>query len=62
VGRPLDGYLALAHATVGDTSAARSAAERAEEQATTWGMTAYLDWFARRRADLGFEQVRHGRG
>ncbi|GAA3642485.1 hypothetical protein GCM10022236_51460 [Microlunatus ginsengisoli] len=49
---PVDGYLALAEAVLGNAEAARSAAGRAVAQAQEWGMAAYLDWLHRWRAAL----------
>ncbi|HSO66078.1 MAG TPA: hypothetical protein VLQ78_13345, partial [Ornithinibacter sp.] len=54
VSGPVDGYLALALAVVGEREEAGALAERAEALATRWGMTAYLRWLAERRAHLGF--------
>ncbi len=50
---PVDGYLALVEAAIGDLDAARASAQRAEAQAREWGMTAFVDWFAVHRARLG---------
>ena len=50
---PVDGYLTLVEATVGDAAAARASADRAEVLAREWGMTAFLDWLAGERARLG---------
>ncbi len=51
---PVDGYLALAHATVGDTASARAHADAAHELAAAWDMSAYVAWLAghRQRLDL----------
>ncbi len=51
---PVDGYLALALALLGDVDQARAAAARAEALATTWRLPAYLGWLAERRSSLGF--------
>ena len=48
VSGPVDGYLALALAVVGEREEATALAERAEALATRWGMMAYLRWFAER--------------
>ena len=50
VGGPLDGYLALAEAVLGNRRAATSAADRALEQARAWGMSAYVRWLSRHRS------------
>jgi ATP/maltotriose-dependent transcriptional regulator MalT len=39
---PVDGYLAIALATLGETEQAAGMAERAEALARRWGMSAYL--------------------
>ena len=44
VGGPLDGYLALAEAALGNRPAATAAADRALEQARAWDMSAYVRW------------------
>jgi len=41
---PVDGYLALAAATLGDLEAAGRHAAEAHRLATEWGLTAYLSW------------------
>ncbi|HEU4997346.1 MAG TPA: BTAD domain-containing putative transcriptional regulator [Lapillicoccus sp.] len=51
---PVDGYLALAQATTGDTAAAARLADRALEQADAWRLPAYRSWLLGRRARLGF--------
>ena len=50
VGGPLDGYLALAEAALGNRPAATAAADRALEQARAWDMSAYVRWLMRHRA------------
>ena len=50
VAGPLDGYLALAEAALGNRPAATTAADRALEQARAWGMSAYVRWLLRHRA------------
>ena len=50
VAGPLDGYLALAEAALGNRSAATAAANRALEQARVWNMSAYAGWLSRHRA------------
>jgi hypothetical protein len=54
VSGPVDGYLALALAVVGERAEATALADRAEALATRWGMVAYLRWFAERRSHLSF--------
>ena len=54
VSGPVDGYLALALAVVGEREEATALAERAEALASRWRMTAYLRWFAVERNRLGF--------
>jgi hypothetical protein len=49
---PVDGYLALAHATCGDLAAASHFADRAEALAQEWQLTAYVDWLSCHRARL----------
>jgi hypothetical protein len=44
---PVDGYLALAAATLGDTDAASRHAGEAHRLAAEWGLTAYLAWLDR---------------
>jgi hypothetical protein len=51
---PVDGYLAIAHAVVGERDAATALADRAVALATRWGMPAYQRWFAGERSRLGF--------
>ena len=51
---PVDGYVAIALATLGERAEAATFAARAEALATHWGMTAYLRWFAAERTRLGF--------
>ena len=50
VAGPLDGYLALAEAALGNRPAATAAADRALDQARAWGMSAYVRWLGRHRA------------
>ncbi|MFC5176498.1 BTAD domain-containing putative transcriptional regulator [Nocardioides taihuensis] len=50
---PVDGYLALVEATLGDHEAAVAHLEAAEQLAAEWGMTAYVAWLGRERARLG---------
>ncbi len=50
VAGPLDGYLALAEAVLGNRSAAMAAADRALDQARAWDMSAYVRWLERRRS------------
>ena len=50
VAGPLDGYLALAEAALGNRPAAAAAADRALEQARAWPMSAYVRWLLRHRA------------
>lgn len=54
VAGPVDGYLALAEATLGHRSAAAAAADRAAEQARTWQLSAYLRWLDRHRSRGGW--------
>ena len=54
VSGPVDGYLAIALAVLGERSEASAFAARAEALATRWGMTAYLRWLAVERHRLGF--------
>jgi hypothetical protein len=54
VSGPVDGYLALALAVLGERVEATALADRAEALATRWAMTAYLRWLAERRAHLRF--------
>ncbi|MCW2761056.1 MAG: hypothetical protein JWR85_1257 [Marmoricola sp.] len=51
---PVDGYLALALATLGRTDEAARAAERAHKQAEEWALTGYSAWLDRRRERLRF--------
>jgi hypothetical protein len=51
---PLDGYLALALATVGETDEAAKRADAALALAEDWGFTAYLDWLREGRKRMGF--------
>ena len=54
VSGPVDGYLALALAVLGEREEATALAERAEALASRWRMTAYLRWFTGERNRLGF--------
>ncbi|GAA4396756.1 hypothetical protein GCM10023168_01010 [Fodinibacter luteus] len=54
VSGPVDGYLALALAVLGEREEATVLAERAQALAGRWGMTAYLRWFTEERTRLGF--------
>lgn len=54
VSGPVDGYLALAEATLDDRTAATAAADRALGLAREWGMTAYAGWLERHRARGGW--------
>ncbi|GAA4988046.1 BTAD domain-containing putative transcriptional regulator [Pseudonocardia tropica] len=51
---PVDGYLALALATLGDLDAARAHAVVAESLARRWRLPAYLDWLSGHRGRGGF--------
>jgi hypothetical protein len=51
---PVDGYLALAEATLGNRSEASRLAELAHEQAQEWELPRYVDWLRQRRTTLGF--------
>jgi hypothetical protein len=51
---PVDGYLAIALAVLGEREEATGLAQRAEQLAARWGMTAYQRWFADTRARLAF--------
>ena len=51
---PVDGYLAIGLAVLGQREEATEAAARAVALAEHWGMTAYLRWLAAERARLGF--------
>lgn len=50
---PVDGYLALVEAVLGDVDRARSLADRAEELARAWRLPAYLEWLAEQRRRHG---------
>ena len=54
VAGPVDGYLALTEATLGNRSAAGAAADQALDVARSWGMTAYVNWLARLRLRGGW--------
>ncbi len=51
---PVDGYLALASATLGDREDAGRLADRALVQADEWGLPAYREWLLAQRSRLGF--------
>ena len=51
---PVDAYLALALAVLGDTSSATAYADRAEQQARDWDLPAVTRWLAAHRDALGF--------
>ena len=51
---PVDGYLAVASAVLGEVDRARDAAARADVLAAAWGLAAYREWLAERRTALGF--------
>ncbi|MFL6167413.1 MAG: hypothetical protein ACJ710_14120, partial [Ornithinibacter sp.] len=51
---PVDGYLAIALATLGEREEAAVFAERAEAQARTWAMSAYLRMLAQWRERFTF--------
>ena len=51
---PVDGYLALASATLGDREAAGRQADRALVLADEWSLPAYRDWLLAQRSRLGF--------
>jgi hypothetical protein len=50
---PVDGYLALAHATLGDLEAAARHADAAERIAEEWDLPRYAEWIAGHRERLG---------
>ncbi len=50
---PVDGYLFLARATLGDRAAAAGHADAAAKVAEEWGLDAYLAWLAGHRERLG---------
>ncbi len=54
VAGPVDGYLALGLAVLGEREEAARLAERAGILADRWGMTAYLRWLREQRERLGF--------
>ena len=54
VAGPVDGYLALALAVLGEREEATDLAKRADALASRWRMTAYLGWLAKHRRDLRF--------
>ncbi|MGG5258383.1 BTAD domain-containing putative transcriptional regulator [Phycicoccus avicenniae] len=51
---PVDGYLAVALAVLGEPDEAARAAARAEALGREWELTTYLGWLAERRAAVGF--------
>jgi hypothetical protein len=51
---PVDGYLAVGLAVLGEREEASRLAERAGTLAEGWGMTAYLRWLREQRDRLGF--------
>jgi hypothetical protein len=51
---PVDGYLALALATAGETTAATEAADRAVALAAEWDLPAYTRWLTAHRERWGF--------
>jgi hypothetical protein len=51
---PVDGYLAVALSALDERDRATAFAERAEAQATRWGMSAYLRVLAGWRERFGF--------
>jgi DNA-binding SARP family transcriptional activator len=51
---PVDGYLAVGLAVLGEREEAARLAERAVILAEEWGMTAYLRWMREQRERLGF--------
>ena len=53
VSGPVDGYLALVEAYVGDPAAATRSADAALTTAEEWGFSAYVAWLADWRARLG---------
>jgi hypothetical protein len=54
VAGPVDGYLAVGLAVLGEAAEATELAERAATLADRWGMTAYLRWLREQRERLGF--------
>ena len=54
VSGPVDGYLALLEAFVGDPAAATRSADAALATADEWGFAAYADWLLAWRDTLGF--------
>jgi len=50
---PVDGYLALARATLGETAAATAHADAADRIAAEWDLTRYREWLAAHRERLG---------
>ena len=52
-GGPVDGYLALARATLGETAAATAHADAADRIAAEWDLPRYRDWLAGHRERLG---------
>lgn len=51
---PVDGYLALAEATLGNSQEAARLADGALRQADEWDIPRYVDWLRERRTAMGF--------
>jgi hypothetical protein len=51
---PIDGFLALAEATLGEREAACQHADAALAQAEEWDLPRYVEWLSGWRAKLGF--------
>ena len=51
---PLDGYLSLALAAIGEQDEAAERADAALAMADEWGFTAYRDWLQGHRQRMGF--------
>ena len=58
VSGPVDGYLAIALAVLGEREEAAAVAERAEALARRWGMSAYLRMVRRLAGPLGVLSAR----
>ena len=54
---PVDGYLALVHATLGDLDAAPRHADAAHDLAVEWEMDAYIRWLAGHRERLRIQPL-----